>query len=167
MNILWPSFLTSKVLVQAIHALNGNAFNLNLELLNFGVGWVTDTPDWNISWLLSLLQNSLGNYHETVCNCISCMMFVQGYHCSRCMYTMHCRGCRVAPEGELLLQTGDTLAVRFSEPVDHTDLAVEHPSMKLMRHQDPLSLYDCLQAFSERFVFGSKIRFFHSVKINS
>lgn len=73
----------------------------------------------------------------------------QGYHCSRCMYTMHCRGCNVAPEGELLLQTGDTLAVRFSEPVDRMDLAVEHPSMKLMRRQDPLSLYDCLQAFSE------------------
>ncbi|PSN45203.1 hypothetical protein C0J52_07148 [Blattella germanica] len=36
----------------------------------------------------------------------------QGYHCSRCMYTVHCRGCRVAPEVELLLQTGDTLAVR-------------------------------------------------------
>jgi len=95
------------------------------------------------------------------------MVFVQGYHCSRCMYTMHCRGCRVVPEGELLLQTGDTLAVRFSEPIDHTDLSIEHPSMKLMRHQDPLSLYDCLQAFSERFVFGLKIIFLHSVKINS
>ncbi|XP_069684721.1 uncharacterized protein [Periplaneta americana] len=73
----------------------------------------------------------------------------QGYHCSRCMYTVHCRGCHVAPEGELLLQTGDTLAVRFTEPIDHMDLAIEHPSMKLMRRQDPLSLYDCLQAFSE------------------
>jgi ubiquitin carboxyl-terminal hydrolase 4/11/15 len=80
------------------------------------------------------------------------MVFVQGYHCSRCMYTMHCRGCNVAPEGGLLLQTGDTLAVRFSEPVDRMDLAVEHPSMKLMRRQDPLSLYDCLQAFSERYI---------------
>lgn len=80
------------------------------------------------------------------------MVLVQGYHCSRCMYTMHCRGCHVAPEGELLLQNGDTLAVRFSEPVDRMDLAVEHPSMKLMRRQDPLSLYDCLQAFSERCV---------------
>lgn len=73
----------------------------------------------------------------------------------------------MVPEGELLLQTGDTLAVRFSEPIDHTDLSIEHPSMKLMRHQDPLSLYDCLQAFSERFVFGLKIIFLHSVKINS
>lgn len=82
------------------------------------------------------------------------LVFLQGYRCSRCMYTMHCRGCHVAPEGELLLQTGDTLAVRFSEPVDYMDLAVEHPSMKLMRRQDPLSLYDCLQAFSERCVFS-------------
>ncbi|KAJ9574660.1 hypothetical protein L9F63_008192, partial [Diploptera punctata] len=73
----------------------------------------------------------------------------QGYHCSRCMYTVHCRGCHVAPEGEILLQTGDTLAVRFTEPIEHADLAVEHPSMKLLRRQDPLSLYDCLQAFSE------------------
>jgi hypothetical protein len=45
MNILWPSFMTSKVHVKATHALNGNAFNLNVEVLNFGVGWVTDSPD--------------------------------------------------------------------------------------------------------------------------
>ncbi|PSN45202.1 hypothetical protein C0J52_07149 [Blattella germanica] len=38
---------------------------------------------------------------------------------------------------------------RFTDPVDHVDLAVEHASMKLLRRQDPLSLYDCLQAFSE------------------
>ena len=43
MNILWSSFLASKVPVQATHALNGNAYNLKLEVLNFGVGWVTDT----------------------------------------------------------------------------------------------------------------------------
>jgi hypothetical protein len=44
MNILWPSFLASQVLVQATNALNGNGFNMNLEVLNFVVGWVTDTP---------------------------------------------------------------------------------------------------------------------------
>jgi hypothetical protein len=44
MNILWPSFLTSKLRVMATCALNGNAFDLNLEVLNFGVGWVTDLP---------------------------------------------------------------------------------------------------------------------------
>lgn len=73
----------------------------------------------------------------------------QGYHCSRCMYTMHCRGCRVASNGEVLLQTGDTLAVRLTENVDEKTNPVEHSSMRDMRCRDPLSLYDCLQAFSE------------------
>jgi hypothetical protein len=43
MNILWLSFMTSKVLVQATNVLNGNAFYVNPEMLNFGVGWVSDT----------------------------------------------------------------------------------------------------------------------------
>ncbi|KAK7793466.1 hypothetical protein R5R35_013843 [Gryllus longicercus] len=73
----------------------------------------------------------------------------QGYHCSRCMYTMHCRGCRVASKGEVMLQTGDTLAVRLTESVDEKSNSVEHSSMRDLRCRDPLSLYDCLQAFSE------------------
>lgn len=75
----------------------------------------------------------------------------QGYHCSRCIYTEHCRGCLVAADGEVLLQTGDTLAVRFTEAVEDA-AAADHPSMRALRSQDPLSLYDCLQAFSERCV---------------
>ncbi|XP_066993985.2 uncharacterized protein [Anabrus simplex] len=73
----------------------------------------------------------------------------QGYHCSRCIYTMHCRGCQVSPKGEVILQTGDTLAVRLTEMVSDTSSTVEHPSMRDLRCRDPLSLYDCIQAFSE------------------
>nr|CAD7260443.1 unnamed protein product [Timema shepardi] len=73
----------------------------------------------------------------------------QGYRCSRCMFTKHCRGCQVASEGEVLLRTQETLAVRFSEPLDNTDITFQHSSMKKLRRQEPLSLYDCLHAFSE------------------
>nr|CAD7449085.1 unnamed protein product [Timema bartmani] len=73
----------------------------------------------------------------------------QGYRCSRCMFTEHCRGCQVASEGEVLLRTQETLAVRFSEPLDNTDITFQHSSMKKLRRQEPLSLYDCLHAFSE------------------
>ncbi|XP_049763411.1 uncharacterized protein LOC126092050 [Schistocerca cancellata] len=74
----------------------------------------------------------------------------QGYHCSRCIYTVHCRGCRIESEGEVQLQTGDTLAVRFTDSAPEPEApTVEHPSMATLRCQDPLSLYDCLHAFSE------------------
>nr|CAD7404849.1 unnamed protein product [Timema cristinae] len=73
----------------------------------------------------------------------------QGYRCSRCMFTKHCRGCQVTSEGEVLLRTQETLAVRFSEPLDNTDITFQHSSMKKLRPQEPLSLYDCLHAFSE------------------
>ncbi|XP_071451477.1 uncharacterized protein [Hetaerina americana] len=87
----------------------------------------------------------------------------QGYHCSRCMYTVHCRGCRLSsvPSAEIIFQAGDTLAVR----VFARDLSVgtggegilplfekevtEHRSMHGRWKEEPLSLYDCLQAFSE------------------
>lgn len=71
-----------------------------------------------------------------------------GYHCSRCLYTKHCRGCPVATEGEVVLRSADTLAVRFTESIKES-LPQNHASMQDMRSCEPLSLYDCLKAFSE------------------
>ncbi|XP_063243702.1 uncharacterized protein LOC134542986 [Bacillus rossius redtenbacheri] len=75
----------------------------------------------------------------------------QGYRCSRCMYTVHCRGCPVPASGEVLLTNGDTLAVRFTEPFppECCERTSDHPSMRKQRRHEPLSLYDCLNAFSE------------------
>lgn len=71
-----------------------------------------------------------------------------GYHCSRCLYTKHCRGCAVPSEGEVVLRSADTLAIRFTESVREPEV-LNHPSMLDMRSNESLSLYDCLKAFSE------------------
>lgn len=67
------------------------------------------------------------------------------------MYTAHCKGCKVSEETEISLQTGDNLAVLFTSLVVEIP-AIEHPSLKDFRNQEQLSIYDCLDAFSERSV---------------
>ncbi|XP_046608674.1 uncharacterized protein LOC124299491 isoform X2 [Neodiprion virginianus] len=73
----------------------------------------------------------------------------QGHHCSRCMYTAHCTGCRVPDSGMIALQNGDTLAVRYTDTVPNIIQPVDHVSVSKQRPHRPLSLYDCLQAFSQ------------------
>jgi len=55
---------------------------------------------------------------------------------------------------EIGLQPGDHLAVQFHDLTDsQMDLAtrfVDHGSMNLLRLSEPLSLYDCFRAFTER-----------------
>lgn len=65
------------------------------------------------------------------------------------MYTAHCKGCQVPEEGDICLQTGDNLAICFTNTVIEIP-AVEHHSLKDFRSQEQLSIYDCLDAFSER-----------------
>jgi len=68
------------------------------------------------------------------------------------MFHVHCRGCRISTEGDVELRSGDTIAVRFTEPVDSQ--VRQHDSLNSQRLPDnkSLTLYDCLKAFSERFV---------------
>ncbi|XP_043249168.1 uncharacterized protein LOC122395562 isoform X1 [Colletes gigas] len=73
----------------------------------------------------------------------------QGHHCSRCIYTAHCTGCSVPETGMVVLQNGDTLAVRYTEHVPKISPPVDHVSVSKQRPHLPLSLYDCLQAFSQ------------------
>ncbi|XP_012144465.1 uncharacterized protein LOC100877443 isoform X4 [Megachile rotundata] len=77
----------------------------------------------------------------------------QGHHCSRCIYTAHCTGCNVPESGMVILHNGDTLAVRYTEHVPKIAPPIDHISVSKQRPHHPLSLYDCLQAFSQRFVF--------------
>ncbi|RZF43319.1 hypothetical protein LSTR_LSTR001580 [Laodelphax striatellus] len=73
----------------------------------------------------------------------------QGRHCSRCMFNEHCRGCVVEREGgPVNLRTGDTLAVTFLQPVQELPLS-RHESVAALRSQQPLRIYDCIQAFSQ------------------
>ena len=66
------------------------------------------------------------------------------------MYTTHCTGCRVPETGIVTLQTGDTLAVRYTENIPKVAPPIDHNSVTKQRPHHPLSLYDCLQAFSQR-----------------
>ena len=82
-------------------------------------------------------------------------LLLQGLHCSRCLYTQHCAGCVLPRDGsEVSLQPGDHLAVQFVDLSDsQMELAprvVDHRSMELLRPSQPLSLYDCFHAFTER-----------------
>ncbi|XP_074103922.1 uncharacterized protein LOC141530617 isoform X2 [Cotesia typhae] len=73
----------------------------------------------------------------------------QGRHCSRCMYNVHCTGCSVPETGMVDLRTSDTLAIRYTENVPDIEPPMEHISVRKQRPPHPLSLYDCLQAFSQ------------------
>ncbi len=73
----------------------------------------------------------------------------QGRHCSRCMFNQHCRGCVISPDSHISLRTDDTLAVTFAEAVSEVR-EVRHSSMTFQRAHKTLSLYDCVQAFSQR-----------------
>ncbi|KAG7159460.1 Ubiquitin carboxyl-terminal hydrolase 10-like 2, partial [Homarus americanus] len=77
----------------------------------------------------------------------------RGYNCSRCLFSSHCRGCEVLGGSEVILQAGDTLCVRFTSltPAQCHILAstIDHPTLKDMRQNVPLTLYDCLRAFTQ------------------
>jgi len=82
---------------------------------------------------------------------------LQGLRCSRCLYTQHCAGCVLPRDGsDISLQPGDHLAVQFFDLSEsQMDLPlrfIDHSSVKLSRSSDPLTLYDCFHAFTERFV---------------
>lgn len=72
----------------------------------------------------------------------------QGHHCSRCMFNSHCRGCAVDSEGLIVLNTGDTLAAMFTEPVPEVNI-IPHSSTLNRYSLQPLSIYDCIKAFSQ------------------
>nr|XP_050864838.1 uncharacterized protein LOC127070644 isoform X2 [Vespula vulgaris] len=71
----------------------------------------------------------------------------QGHHCSRCLYNNPCKGCNVPESGIVTLQNGDNLAVRYTEHVPKIACPIDHAS--ITKQHDPLSLYECLQAFSQ------------------
>ncbi|XP_058798779.1 ubiquitin carboxyl-terminal hydrolase 4-like isoform X2 [Phymastichus coffea] len=73
----------------------------------------------------------------------------QGRHCSRCIFGSHCTGCKVVESGMVNLQNIDTLAIRYTENVPTTQQVIDHVSVSQLRKHHQLSLYDCLQAFSQ------------------
>jgi len=93
----------------------------------------------------------LQSLHYSLCACL------QGLRCSRCLFTQHCPGCVLPRDGsEVSLQPGDHLAVQFVDlsesQMQLAPRVVDHNSMDLLRPSQPLTLYDCFHAFTERFV---------------
>lgn len=64
------------------------------------------------------------------------------------MYNNPCKGCNVPESGIVTLQNSDNLAVRYTEHVPKIACPIDHAS--ITKQHDPLSLYECLQAFSQR-----------------
>ncbi|KAK4307464.1 hypothetical protein Pmani_020768 [Petrolisthes manimaculis] len=77
----------------------------------------------------------------------------RGYNCSRCLFSSHCRGCEVVNGEEVCLQSGDTLCVRFTHLSQTHCQALaataDHPSLNDLRQNVPLTVYDCLRAFTQ------------------
>jgi len=76
----------------------------------------------------------------------------QGTMCSRCMWDEHCSGCNLPKSGIIKFRSGDTLAVTFEDYVDAYLLDTKlHPgSTEQMRPNNPLTIYDCINAFCQR-----------------
>lgn len=95
----------------------------------------------------------------------------KGLKCPRCLYPVRCNGCKIRPdEDQISLQPGDCLAVQvyiseeeeasdvdtakldmFYEPlgsVEQDDCISSTSSSRNLK--EPLTLDDCLRAFSER-----------------
>lgn len=81
---------------------------------------------------------------------VDVIVFYQGRHCSRCMYNQPCKGCAISRDCNVLLRSDDTLAVTFTDDIEEIS-EKRHSSMALMRTHKTLSLYDCVQAFSQRY----------------
>ncbi|XP_052107037.1 uncharacterized protein LOC127739380 [Mytilus californianus] len=77
----------------------------------------------------------------------------QGSRCSRCVYTAKCTGCMLPRDGQVSLRPGDTLCVCLDDVqlsvIERMESSVDHPSMMDLRPTLPLSIYDCIQAFTE------------------
>lgn len=80
------------------------------------------------------------------------------------MFNQHCKGCAIPRNSHITLRSNDTLAVTFTDDVTEA-CEIRHPSMTFQRTHKTLSLYDCVQAFSQRqVVFNFFIEIFNRVK---
>ncbi|XP_074658140.1 uncharacterized protein LOC141911078 [Tubulanus polymorphus] len=92
----------------------------------------------------------------------------RGLRCSRCLYTDHCLGCEISPySAEIIFQPSDNLCVRVTHLTDDqlmiADGCDEHESMSELRPDTPLTLQDCLSAFTESEVLDEQNPWYCSV----
>lgn len=119
---------------------DGNNNQKNVEL--FGHPMLVRIPNHCTSEALKEAIASLLPYKEPY---RLLLVDGQGLHCSRCMYHSHCRGCELPDE--VSLYTSDTIAVTFNSPVKV--LPTTSSLASLSSQASSLTLYDCIQAFSQ------------------
>nr|XP_054770711.1 uncharacterized protein LOC129278594 [Lytechinus pictus] len=77
----------------------------------------------------------------------------QGLSCSRCSYDLHCTGCQLVREVDITLNSDDHLTVVYhnlpSEIVESTSRVCEDQSVAGFQGNEPITLRDCFQAFTE------------------
>ena len=109
---------------------------------------------WTGSWELLVVDMNKSRYVYSSTFTTPCTS-LQGYSCSRCLFTQHCKGCDISRNAaEVKLQPGDNLAIQFSHltqnQMDNASSRHDHSSMDLLRSDDPLTLFDCFKAFTRR-----------------
>ncbi|CAH1406352.1 unnamed protein product [Nezara viridula] len=119
---------------------DGNNNQKNVEL--FGHPMLVRIPNHCTSEALKEAIASLLPYKEPY---RLLLVDGQGLHCSRCMYHSHCRGCELPDD--VSLYTSDTIAVTFTAPVKV--LPTTSSLASLSAQASSLTLYDCIQAFSQ------------------
>ena len=95
-------------------------------------------------YLPCLICHALDDFH----------LFLQGLHCSRCLYMEHCSGCEILQDGEAILRPGDHLTVSVQEvtqgQIEHAQRFTDHKSLEKQRSKEPITLLDCFSAFTQR-----------------
>ncbi|XP_071798526.1 uncharacterized protein [Asterias amurensis] len=77
----------------------------------------------------------------------------RGIQCSRCIYSVHCRGCQLVPEVDITLHSDDHLTVVYqnlpTDVVESASRAYDDKSVMEIASNNPLTLRDCFKAFTE------------------
>ncbi|XP_038050346.1 uncharacterized protein LOC119723646 isoform X2 [Patiria miniata] len=77
----------------------------------------------------------------------------RGTQCSRCVYSIHCRGCQLVREVDITLHSDDHLTVVYqnlpTEVVESASRAYDDRSFGELAGNDPLTLRECFKAFTE------------------
>ncbi|XP_071481337.1 uncharacterized protein [Diadema antillarum] len=77
----------------------------------------------------------------------------QGFSCSRCSFELHCRGCQLVREVDITLSSDDHLTVVYHNLhhalVESAGRVCDNQSVGDFIGNDPITLRDCFQAFSQ------------------
>ncbi|XP_062584733.1 uncharacterized protein LOC134246383 [Saccostrea cucullata] len=99
------------------------------------------------------LYECILNLFPVLAQCTIVLTDGQGLRCSRCQYSDQCQGCPISRDSQIHLRPGDCLSVCLSglsqTCINDLEGSVDHQTMENLRPEKSLSIYDCLQAFTD------------------